>query len=75
MGADAIEEAVIARLRQLQPSERNKVLEFARHLPTEPSLPLRSLEGLWANRGVDISESDLADLRREMWDKFPRNAF
>jgi hypothetical protein len=40
-----------------------------------PELPLRSLEGLWAGRAPDISEEDIAELRREMWGSFPRNDF
>jgi len=31
---------------------------------------LKSLRGLW--RGVDISESDIAEVRRQMWGDFPR---
>jgi len=34
--------------------------------------PLRNPEGLWADLGVDITEEDIAEVRREMWGKFPR---
>ena len=30
----------------------------------------KSLRGLW--KGLDISEEDIAQARREMWDSFPR---
>jgi hypothetical protein len=33
----------------------------------------RSLRGLW--KGLDISEDDIAQARREMWDSFPREDF
>lgn len=32
--------------------------------------PRRSLEGLWAHLGADVSEEDIAEARREMW-RFP----
>ena len=31
----------------------------------------KSLRGLW--KGLDVSEDDIAEARREMWDSFPRN--
>ncbi len=34
--------------------------------------PLRSLEGLWEDFGIEISEEDIAKARREMWSNFPR---
>jgi mRNA-degrading endonuclease RelE of RelBE toxin-antitoxin system len=37
--------------------------------------PLRSLHGLWADLGVEISEKDITDARREMWSTFPRESF
>jgi hypothetical protein len=37
--------------------------------------PKRSLYGLWANLGIDISEEDIDEIRREMWGNFPRDDF
>ncbi len=33
--------------------------------------PRKSLRGLW--RGVDITEEDITEVRREMWGNFPRD--
>ncbi len=33
----------------------------------------RSLRGLW--RGLDLSEDDIAEARREIWNEFPREDF
>jgi hypothetical protein len=33
----------------------------------------KSLRGLW--KGLDISEDDIAQARREMWNSFPRQDF
>jgi hypothetical protein len=39
---------------------------------THGSAPKRSLYGLWADLGIDITEDDIDDIRREMWGNFPR---
>ena len=72
MAASAIEEAVIAKLRELPEDKQREVLDFASFLGSKDRRPLKSLEGLWAGQGVDVSEEDIAELRREMWSKFPR---
>ncbi|MFN0101117.1 MAG: hypothetical protein ACKV2U_03385 [Bryobacteraceae bacterium] len=73
MSANAIEEAVIANLRQLPLDKQQEVLDFASFLKSKEPRPLEILEGLWVGQGVDISEEDIAELRREMWAKFPRD--
>jgi len=75
MGANAIEEAVIARLKELPPDQQEKVLDFASRLKASPELPLRSLEGLWSSEVAEITEAEIADLRKEMWGNFPRDDF
>lgn len=75
MGTSAMEEAVIARMKELPPEQQEKVLDFARRLKVSPALPLRSLEGLWSGEVVEISESEIADLRKEMWSNFPRDDY
>ena len=72
MVANAIEEAVVAKLRELPEDKQREVLDFASFLGSKDQRPLKSLEGLWAGQGVDVSEEDIAELRREMWAKFPR---
>jgi len=73
MAANAIEDAVVAKLRELPEDKQQEVLDFASFLGARERRPLKSLEGLWAGQGVDISEEDIAGLRREMWAKFPRD--
>jgi hypothetical protein len=31
-----------------------------------------SLYGLWADMGMSVSDDDIDDIRREMWQNFPR---
>jgi hypothetical protein len=70
-----IEEMVLERLRDLPPEKQKEVLAFVKSLGRgdEPTQPLRSLEGLWADLGIEITEEDIAEARREMWGNFPRD--
>lgn len=70
-----IEEKVLKKLRQLPPEKKNEVLEFVESLNRQAASrgKCRSLEGLWADLGVDITEEEIAEARREMWGNFPRD--
>lgn len=69
------EEEVIEKLRTLNAHQQKEVLSFVESLSEKngPRRPLRSLRGLWADFGVDITEEDIAEARREMWRNFPRD--
>jgi len=56
-----IEEAILAKARASQPG------------PEAPKEPRKDPYGLWAEFDIDISEEDIAELRREMWGNFPRD--
>jgi hypothetical protein len=75
--AMSIEELVIEKLRGLPPDQKREVLHFVEFLQEKKDAkqPLQSLHGLWADLGVEISEKDIADARREMWGTFPREPF
>lgn len=63
MATNAIEEAVIVKLRQLPMDKQQAVLDFVAGLTPSPKRPRKSLYGLWAGRGVSISEDDIAEAR------------
>jgi hypothetical protein len=69
-----IAELVLEKLRALPPEKQHDVLHFVESLAADssPGLPLRSLRGLWAGMGFDVTEEDIALARREMWGNFPR---
>jgi hypothetical protein len=68
-----IAEMVLEKLRHLPPDKQKIVLDFLASLETLPSgKHLRSLEGLWGDFGIEISEKEIGDARREMWSNFPR---
>lgn len=65
-----IEQAVLERLKQVPPDKQPGVLEFVEFLRERNGRgvkPLRSLEGIWADMGVKMTEEDIAQARREMW--------
>jgi len=70
-----IEEMVLEKLRDLPADKKQVVLEFVESRKTESGdgKPLRSLRGLWADYGIEITEEDIAEARREMWGNFPRD--
>lgn len=67
-------QAVMEKLGALDPLQQREVLDFVEflHQKKAKKRPLRSVEGLWAGLGIDITEEDIAEARREMWANFPR---
>lgn len=77
MASNAIEEAVIALLRQLPSEKQQDVLDFANSLraKTGERPHLKSVRGLCADLGFRISAEEIAEARKEMWGQFPRERF
>ena len=70
------EKSVVERLNKLPVEKRQEVLDFVEFLEMktrEKKRPRRSLKGLWADLGIKITAEDIAEARREMWGKFPRD--
>lgn len=69
-----LEEAVLQTLRELPGDKQQEVLDFAQYLKHKnpPKYKKRSLEGLWADLNIEITEEDIAEARQEMWGNFPR---
>ena len=70
----SIEQVVVEKLRGLPIEKQKEVLDFVDFLHQKRIVkgPRRSVKGLWADLGVDITEDDVAEARREMWSNFPR---
>jgi hypothetical protein len=69
-----IEETILERLRALPPDKQQLVLTFVGSLGEAETAkrPHRSPRGLWAKYKVSVTAEDFAEIRREMWTKFPR---
>lgn len=70
----SVERLVLDKLQNLPPDKQQEVLDFVEFLEQKstPNRPRRSLKGLWADLNVQITEEDIAEVRREMWCNFPR---
>lgn len=68
----AIEQAVAAKLKLLPPEKQIEVLDFIEFLQQKNrgNSKRHSLKGLWADLNIEISEEDIAEVRKEMWKKF-----
>lgn len=60
----------------LPPLDKIRLIEriapqIERELKAAQPAPRKSLRGLW--HGLDISEEDISEVRREMWNNFPRD--
>lgn len=69
-----VAEKIRERVEALPTEKQEEVLDFAEFLAVRctKSRPLRSSRGLWAGLGIDISDKDIEEARREMWANFPR---
>jgi len=70
-----IEQQVLEKLRALPPEQQKEVLDFVDSLKEKNGAknPLHSLRGLWKDLNIHITEEEIAEARREMWGKFPRD--
>jgi hypothetical protein len=69
-----LDELVLEKVKGLPPDKQQEVLDFAEFLKQKCTVkrPRRSLEGLWADFHIDITDDDIAAARLEMWGTFPR---
>jgi hypothetical protein len=70
----SIEKSVLEKLLKLPEDKQKEVLALVESLEKKAGKrhSRRSLRGLWADLGVDISTEDIAEVGREMWGGFPR---
>jgi hypothetical protein len=69
-----VEQQVVEKLRGLSLQKQEEVLAYISGLQQETrGRPRRSLAGLWADLGVNVSEEDISQARQEMWGNFPRD--
>jgi hypothetical protein len=68
-------EQALELVQQLSPVDKARLIErivpdIERELEAAQPTPRKSLRGLW--KGLDITEEEIAEARREMWGSFPR---
>lgn len=68
-------EGVLEQAKQLTPADQARLIEqlataIEHELTAVQPVPRQSLRGLW--QGLNITDKDIAEVRREMWGNFPR---
>lgn len=71
------EEVLLEKIKVLPPDLKRKAIEFVELLQkkAQKKTPRVSLEGIWADMDVNVTEEDIRVARREMWGNFPRENF
>ncbi len=71
------EEALLEQIKVLPPDLKKEVSHFVEFLQTKVQKENSrvSLEGIWADMEVNISDEDISEARKEMFGNFPREQF
>ena len=68
------EEVLLEKIKVLPPNLKQKAIDFVESLQSraQKNTPRVSLEGIWADMNVDVTDEDIREVRKEMWKNFPR---
>jgi hypothetical protein len=71
------EEVLLEQIKVLPPDLKQEAIHFVEFLQTkiQKKTSRVSLEGIWADLNVNITEEDIVEARKEMWGNFPREHF
>ena len=69
------EERLVEKLKNLPQIRKAELLDFVEFLEQKEKVrkPLKSLEGIWGDLDINISDKDIDHARRELWSNFPRD--
>ena len=72
----SVAESVIEKIQSLTPDQQREVMHLVDELAKANTNRhyRRSLMGMFSHLNIHITEDDIAEARREMWGKFPREA-
>ncbi len=70
----SVAEQLVETVGTLPPERQQEVLDFAEFLAVRyvANGPRRSSRGICADLGIEITQEDINNVRREMWANFPR---
>jgi hypothetical protein len=66
----SVQQAVLEKLQKLSPKDQEKVLDFVESLPplaSPTAIRRQPLRGCLAHLNLRITDSDIAEIREEMW--------
>jgi len=69
-----VTETVVEKMKKLPGDKQQEVLDFVEFLAyrAHPRRPRKSCKGMWSDLGIDFTDEDIMEARREMWGQFPR---
>lgn len=70
-----MEEVLLEKIKALPANRQQEMLDFAEFLAQKAARPRRSLYGALADLEFNLTEEDITEARREVWDNFPREHF
>jgi hypothetical protein len=72
-----IKQSVLEKMRSLSVEKQQEVLDFVEFLTQKNQVKPQGLplKGLWADLNVQVTLEDIAEVRQEMWGKFPEILF
>jgi len=72
-----LEQSILEAIRTLPQEKQRELLEHAKQLVQTGGAkkPRKNGKGLWADLKVSVSAEDIDEVRREMWENFPREGF
>ena len=72
----SVAESVVEKIQSLTPEQQREVMNLIDDLAKANTNKhhRRSLMGMFSHLNIHITEDDIAEARREMWGKFPREA-
>lgn len=68
----SIQQIILEKLQKLPPEKQGEVLHFIESLQPETKEERSTPRGIWTE-GSEITQEDIAQVRREMWANFPRD--
>lgn len=71
----SLDESFLKKLRELPADKQREAIDFVEYLHKKAAAgiaPRRSVKGLWADLGLEITERDIAEARAEFSSNFPR---
>jgi hypothetical protein len=67
-------ERIVEKARALPSDKQRQVLDLLESLEDQGRRPLKDPAGLLADLEMDLGDEDLAEVRKEIWRRFPREA-
>ncbi len=76
MVSTSIVDSMATKAAALPIEMQREILNFVEFLSLtgieKPKPPIRNIIGIFDHLGINITEEDIAEARREMWGNFPR---